>query len=64
MIREVWETINTSYYNERDPTFSKEKWAALRDEALKQKPKNKYSAYRSTLAPVPHSNAALGSSEA
>jgi len=46
LIREVWETINTSYYNERDPTFSKDRWARLRDEALKQKPKSKSSAYR------------------
>lgn len=46
LIREVWETVNTSYYNERDPFFSKEKWAKLRDEALRQKPKTKTSAYR------------------
>jgi len=46
LIKEVWETVNTSYYNTRDPTFSKEKWAKLRDSALKDRPKSKSSARR------------------
>lgn len=46
LIKEVWETVNSHYYNARDLDFSKEKWAKLRDEALMKKPKSKYSTYR------------------
>lgn len=46
LIKEVWETVNSHYYNARDLNFSKEKWAKLRDEALMKKPKTKNSTYR------------------
>lgn len=46
LIREVWEVVDINYLDVRGTGFDKQRWAALRDEALTKRPADSNSAYR------------------